>query len=481
MITKKFYLIPIFVFSISTACSSTGATGANEVNGSAEVSGKPVSTNTAASRAPLYTGSNGKGLVIAVPAPSMSGANRVNDWMPQLFQDLITTDLSKYSAMTVLDRLNESMVLAEQRLSASGNYSDDDYIAMGKLTNARFIVAGTILGLSGHYSVSFRINNTETNEVKASFSGQYEAADIESGLAAKEATRELLAGMGVELSSEGERQLLAIQKNSVRSQLKLAQGMAAEKNNDLVDSLKYFLEARGADSKNREAAQHIQNFAQGAAGANIRERANWANTQKEKWEKIFDDLGNYAYDNLLIVVYDFGTITDKIDMKNNRVNITVTPGIKFFPNSEVLSVWKTVMDRWEEIKNLDENKIWVNTLSIKIHNEKYFFARNEIGPYYSYYANIELYDADGISIAQVRNDRKVQIKYEKNLQVLPQNRYFNNYTFRQVDFHNINISDITDDLSIKVGNIYYEYGHQKFTVPALVMSQAKWEAWLKSK
>jgi hypothetical protein len=138
-------------------------------------------------------------------------------------------DLARYSAMTVLDRLNESLVLAEQELSASGNYSDDDYIAMGRLTNAKYIVAGAIQRLSGRYSVSFRINDTETNAIRASFNKQYGAEDIESGLAAKETVREVLAGLGVELTHEGERQLLAVQQVPVRAQVNRARGMAAEK------------------------------------------------------------------------------------------------------------------------------------------------------------------------------------------------------------------------------------------------------------
>jgi len=110
--------------------------------------------------APLFTGNGGKGLVIAVPTPTMTGGNQTNSWMPQLFQDLITADLPKYSAMTVIDRRNESLILAEQRISASGNYSEADYISIGRLTNARYIVVGNILVVSGRYSVTFRINNT---------------------------------------------------------------------------------------------------------------------------------------------------------------------------------------------------------------------------------------------------------------------------------------------------------------------------------
>jgi TolB-like protein len=143
----------ISIFAIS--CTGIPATNSGNPDIGTGSSGQASAGRTRTASGPLFTGTGGKGLVIAVPAPSMPGGSQTNSWMPQLFQDLITADLARYSAMTVLDRLNESLVLAEQQISASGNYSDDDYIAMGRLTNARYIVAGNILGVSGRYSITF--------------------------------------------------------------------------------------------------------------------------------------------------------------------------------------------------------------------------------------------------------------------------------------------------------------------------------------
>jgi TolB-like protein len=345
----------VFISIFVTACvgfpfadsnnSDTGTESNRQMSGGTGAASQPRTAGARTAPQPLFTGNGGKGLVIAVPTPSMSGGSHANSWMPQLFQDLITADLAKYSAMTVLDRLNESLILAEQELSASGNYSDDDYIAIGHLTNARYIVAGNILGVSGRYSITFRINNTETNEIQASFSKQYVLEDIESGLAAKEAVLALLTGMGFELTAEGERQLLTIQEREVKGQVRLAQGMSAERNNNELQALVYFYEARIADQGNREASQRIQTFGQGSPGASIRERAEWAVTQKARWEKIFNDLGAYVYENLRIVVYDFSTISDQFDARTNKVTLTITPGVKLTYDSTVLSVWKTAIDQ----------------------------------------------------------------------------------------------------------------------------------------
>jgi hypothetical protein len=73
-----------------------------------------------------WTGDGGKGITIAVPTPTLWNATEAEGWIPQLFQDLITGDMARFSAMTVIDRSNEQMVLAEQNLSVSGSYSDNE-------------------------------------------------------------------------------------------------------------------------------------------------------------------------------------------------------------------------------------------------------------------------------------------------------------------------------------------------------------------
>jgi hypothetical protein len=95
--------------------------------------------------------------------------------------------------------------MAERLIRGAYNYSDDDYIRMGNLTNTQYIVTGKIAKIAGNYSVSFRINHAETNEIKTAFDKTYPLKDIETGLASKEAACELLAGMGIQLTEAGEK------------------------------------------------------------------------------------------------------------------------------------------------------------------------------------------------------------------------------------------------------------------------------------
>jgi hypothetical protein len=141
---------------------------------------------------------------------------------------------------------------------------------------------------------------------------------------------------------------------------------------------------------------------------------------------------------------------------------------------------------------LEENKSWANSLSIKSLGRDRFDIRQGVGTnpgdYFNYLAIIGLYDADGIRIAGTSRvsgnsqERYLSIAYSRNLQILPQNRYFNTSPLKDVKFTDVKISDITDDLSVKVDSIVSEHGNWRApgNVPARIMSQQEWNEWLKN-
>ncbi|MFP3040810.1 penicillin-binding protein activator LpoB [Treponema primitia] len=446
-------------------------------------SGNSETTGTE-SRAPMFSGDGGKGIVIAVPTPALENSTPANNWIPQFFQDLMTGDFVRFSAMTVLDRANESLILAEQELQANGNYSDEDYSSIGHLANAHYVVAGTIRSISGRYSVSFRINDIETNEIRASFNKQYSPQDVEGGLAAKEAVQELLAGMGVVLTSEGERQLLAIPKIEVRASSQLARGMAAEQRNDNpVEALAFFYQATTTNPNMREANQHIENFANAQPPGTIRERAEWAQAQKAKWEKIWADLNTYVENNLAIAVYDLSNVEDtiKVSGNNTTVSFSVTPGIKIFPNRNVLLVWKKVRDEWGKVRVLEENKSWASSVAMPKIGGTFHGISGEIVLYYD--TEIGLYDDYGDRIASYKGETHLSYMYSPQFQVIAQHKYYDDARIIPVSFNNVPIEKITTDtVTPKIEKIYYReinYGGMgRKQIPLLLLSVPEWEQWL---
>jgi TolB-like protein len=460
---------------LSSCQSSNNAPSSSPSRASSE----PAST-TQRAREPLYNGDGGRGIVIAVPTPAMQNSTRADNWMPQLFQDLITGDMARFSAMTIIDRSNEQMVLAEQTLSLSGNYSDDDYIRIGNLTNAQFIVTGNIQNVSGRYNVSFRINDTETNEIKASFNKPYSINDIESGLAAKEAVLELLFGLGIELTETGERTLLTVQPVEVRATTNLAKGMAAENNNNHVEALAYFIEAVNIAPTMREASQRIQNFGGSFQTDSIHARAEYARQQAQRWEKIFRDLRTYLDDNLAMVVYDFSTIEDTITTSGTRmvVRLRISPGVKVVANRTVLQVWKTVKDNWTEIVNDRENRSWI-TADLRALAGRVDNTLREMT--WQYYVNVGLFDEYGDMIATSQVRLGPNFRYTPSFQVLAQHRYYVDRNYEAVTFQHIPVERITSEITpriIEIGTLSRDNPNFSSKLQPPIMSVPEWQEWL---
>jgi hypothetical protein len=339
---------------------------------------------------------------------------------------------------------------------------------MGSLTNAQYIVAGKITKISDNYSVSLRINRTETNEIKAAFNKTYSLKDIETGLAPKEAVRELLAGMGIHLTEAGEKSLLAIQETQVQASAQLAKGMAAEKSGNIVEALAFFSGALDADATKAEAGQHIQSFFGDIATANIQERINYAMVQEAKWKKIFEDLKIYLRENLPVAIYDFSISEDTIYTSSKRVEFKVSPGIKIIPNRSALMVHKKILDEWHRISEAPENKEWVRS-----------FYRLSLTEYIYYYIDIGLYDSYGDLIAEAHSSRGIGASYTPGgrSQVLAQHKYYNDEEFKPIIF-NVPFDKITDTMEPKIIGSIYRNSVRKEPVNAPLLSVGEWEQWL---
>ena len=377
-----------------------------------------------------------KDKTIAILAPQFEKVPKTDIWMSQFLQDSLTGQFARLSDMKVLDRKNESVIIAEQKLSESGHYSFDNAAAFGQLTNAEYVLTGTIQKLPTLYSLTFRVNDISTNEIKASFNGQYAPVDIENGKAVSEIIKDLFNGLEIPLS---ETELKSITKNkSETSNIKnLAQGMAAEKNGDFITALSFLTDS--SESGNREAASVISGMLSVSTPANIRERANYYKEQTAKWNKIWKDLEKYMKDNYAILVYDFHNMTDKISKSGDTVDLTWIPGLKLVPNRKALVVYNTVWNEWEKVKENPEDQDW--SYNVK--------------PFYSgllYNVRLGLYNKYGELLKDTYRGPFIAEKLRfKNQSVPPQFRLFNNAEFCEIKFSYVTIDDkFTDVLTPRI-------------------------------
>lgn len=244
-IQNIFYGAVLAMCMLFAGCVSTEVSADSNVGASSAAPAKPAVAPASA----LY---KGEGMTIAVLSPEFSGDT--NDaWIPQSLQDNLTGLFALYSKMSVLDRKNEAVAVAEQALSESGFYSEENAAQIGRMTNAQYITVGSVKKTGGAYECNFRVNEVETNEIKAAAVGRYPLSALENGTAVKEIARQLLSGLSIGFSDAELNRLTQKDDAEVKSVTMLAKGDAANKAEKYIEALSFYNQVGGLHKN--EAAQ----------------------------------------------------------------------------------------------------------------------------------------------------------------------------------------------------------------------------------
>jgi hypothetical protein len=297
--------------------------------------------------APYYTGDGGKGIKLAVLEPSGKGLGPNEQWLLPLVQGAVTAYFNKYSAMTIIDRQNLEKILAEQTQSLSLDYSDADYISIGKLTNARYILTGGISRTANAYMLELSVSDVESGERKASYPPQTVAyGAIENLQAVKDASADLLVQMGVNLSTAGIENLRkAAAPTQVQAETALARGISAQRQGTEVAALSYYFQAAALDPSLLEAASRSTVLSASITSGNIGEdirndiqwRKNWIArlTETEEYFDAFHKTNSRPY----TLFYSTGIEQGPIDYKTE----TATLGVKI--NLHGSQIWFLSLER----------------------------------------------------------------------------------------------------------------------------------------
>lgn len=412
----------------------------------------------------------GEGLSVAVSAPVVRGADVEKwQWISQYFQDSLTGNFARYSAMRVVDRTNEKMIIAEQKLSESAIYDDENAIELGKMTAVRLVLAGTIQKIGSSFEVNLRVNDIETNEIKASFNARFAKSEIENGEAVGKASAELLSLLGVQLSDSEKTALTKANSTENESVQNLAKGAAAEKSGDYVGALVALQKVKG--SQRAEAEKSSAEILSGEfSGKSAKEKIAFYGEQAKKWNEIFGQLEAYMNENAAFVDYDFSTIEDKIELKKQTATFTVKKGVKVVPNAEAMKIWADVLNGWKVIFDDAENAEWTANVMIPVFGAKGYLEHDKADRLnncyelnYLYEITVGLYDDDGNLINTTteklslpRTDREVATnprnhrKIAREILVKSQKKYDAESVFKEIVFTGVKLSDITDNMTVKI-------------------------------
>ncbi|MCL2043341.1 MAG: leucine-rich repeat protein [Treponema sp.] len=283
-----------------------------------------------AATGPLFSGNGGRGIALAVLEPAGRGLAPNEQWILSLVQSSITGDFNRFSAMTIVDRQNLETVLAEQAQSLSGDYSDEDFIRIGRLTNARLILTGAITKTANSYILEFSVSEVETGERKASYPPRPVTPDALENLAAvKEASADLLAQLGVELTDTGVAELRMAPPARVQAETALARGITAQRQGTEVAALSYYFQAATLDPSLFEAVSRSNvmaaDISSGSIGEDVRNDIQWRRdwlARLTETEEYFDD---FFRNNSLpfTLFYSTGIQQGAIDYQNETVDLSI--------------------------------------------------------------------------------------------------------------------------------------------------------------
>lgn len=454
---KKLYLL-FYLCLILISCSTT-----SQLKNDSSNSEIPLKKENKVSKN-LY---KGKDLVIAVTIPHGRDIEQKELWILQYLQDSITGKFAKYSKMTVLDRSNEKLIKAEQELSETGFYSDENVVQLGLMTNASLVTVGSIQKIGMIYEINFRINDIATNEIKSSLSNRYTYSEIENGKAVNDITMNLLEGLKIEFSDSEKLSLSTVNEKEDSSIQNLAKGANAEKGKDYISALIAYSKVEGLQKIEAESNIHSL-LGCTFDSSSIQNRVSYYKEQIEKWNTIFDQLEKYMNENAIYIVYDFSVVQDEIDMHSNKVDFKFSPGIKCVANKTAMDVFATVINEWRKIYYNKENDIWRKEVSEPRCGVYYYNL------YYEYWVSLVLVNGNG----DVINKKDINVSFNGDtfywhdstgfleVEVKSQKKYFEENDFEDIRFYQeVSLDDIVGDISLKIKSISSDKCFERIPLP----------------
>ena len=255
---KKIYKKILIYFYVVIICIITGCVSTS-------------SSNTGSS-GPRFIGSGGSEMRLGILVPQSQGLNENQAYLPSMVQGILVSNMSKYSAISVLDRVSLDRVITE---TLDPTYEDNlDIVRLGHVTQVGYIMTGNILRTSTGYSLQINVTDT-TSDAKtiASYSGNFSTVEIDNHTAINRASLDILSQMGIQLTKTARNELdRASSRQSINAETALAHGVVAQQSGNEFQAMINYFEARTFNVNIPEASTRITT-ASTTLAAN-----NWNNT-----------------------------------------------------------------------------------------------------------------------------------------------------------------------------------------------------------
>jgi TolB-like protein len=473
---KKFTAVIAAIVTLSIFPCAAGASGNDEKPANPSVQPAASTAKSAPSAPKPFTGDGGKDLSLAILVPGATGIAADQNYLPTMVQGVLVGDISKYSAIRVLDRQTLEKTLKE---TESGIYKNDaDYGQLGEIANVDYALTGNIAKTGAGYAMQIQVVGTGKNNIgitKASYSGSCTIAELDNFTGIRKASVELLTQMGVNLTADAKSELSgAARENAVNAQTALAKGIVAQRSGNTVETMAQFYAAAAYDPSFAEAAARANTLSTtirtGSMGENIRNDIAW----RDEWVKILADANKYFETHrpkvVARIIYDPAVRQGGIDYDSR------TAGLQLSFRCEVISPYPS-----EYIKIRDDlnagleatgrNGAWklspLNFARIWGRDNR---RDNNQSIYYFIDCTAELLNSNGKVIGQSRGYRKNRNSYNWGwVDHYVSSFYFNNNGISEVTYGAylhydcsanfwVKADDITDSLTVRVRASVMEEG-----------------------
>jgi hypothetical protein len=421
------------------------------------------SSNSQKIKGPYFEGDGGKNIRVAILEPEGNSLAVDEQWLSPMIQGIFTSNFKKYSAMTILDRQNMDKILDEQNLSLSGDFSDDDYIRIGNLTNARYILVGSITKTSNNvFLLEFSITNTESGELVASYPPTMcVKSNLEDTAAIKKASEDLLAQMGVQLTDSGRQALYESTIFSIDAEIALSKGIAAQKNNTFVEALSYYYEAIAFDSSLAEAKGRLSVLSRDINSGNIGQSVRSEIERKKIWTDMLNECEAFYKEHIPFeILYDPRLTQEEIDYQNESVKLSFR--VKIVPLSDSFKVLKDIFNGLDKTKKREEWGFDQWPFKVEGNGISDYYGHGFFGGYSFFIDDPTFYRLISISIS-LFNDQDIRIATTSEALLGkigtwdPELRRYSSLapgsSFYTLNFDNVKANDITDFLTIRIETI----------------------------
>jgi hypothetical protein len=270
-----------------------------------------------------YTGDAGAGIRLAVLAPEAQGD--VPPYLPIYVQGLLNNNFRKYSKMTLVDRQNLDKILADQTFAAGGAFSDKDYVTIGNITNAEFLLVGVIQRLGGDsVTLMLSVTGAASGVTRAYSMKSGSLEELEgSGAVINAISAELLAQLGVTLTERGKAELLAGDSQTAKAEAGLAMGITAQSGGSEVEALFNYTRAITFDPSQQETISRLSLLSTTISEGSISEKIVNDIVARGKWLDAFKEAASfYAKHPPFEISFDPNLVQVGVtDYKNNKADL----------------------------------------------------------------------------------------------------------------------------------------------------------------